>query len=222
MSIQIVVGFTTEGSTDVRFLESVIQRTFEYVAYECTGQVEVLPIQYIEKQEGSFVELVKDCARQAENRGLMVLCIHSDADDSTDANTFTNKIDPAFSEVTHMKSELFCNNLVAIVPIRMTEAWMLSDTELFKSEIGTSKSNLELCIDKSPETYKDPKQTIEDAIRIARQDLTKRRRHDLVIADLYSPIGQKVPLDRLDVLASFQKFKQAVKDAYKKLNYLHD
>ena len=31
MSQQIIIGFTTEGSTDVRFLESIIQRTKEAV-----------------------------------------------------------------------------------------------------------------------------------------------------------------------------------------------
>ena len=56
MSRQIIIGLTTEGSTDVRFLESVIQRSFEYVAFECRGQIEVLPVQYIEKETGEFVE----------------------------------------------------------------------------------------------------------------------------------------------------------------------
>ena len=75
MSRQVFIGFTTEGPTDFRFLESVIQRSFENVAFECSGQVEVLPVQYIEKQSGNFVEVVKDYARQADSLGVMVpLC----------------------------------------------------------------------------------------------------------------------------------------------------
>jgi len=35
MSKQVIIGFTTEGKTDVQFLESVIQRSFEDVAFEC-------------------------------------------------------------------------------------------------------------------------------------------------------------------------------------------
>lgn len=222
MSIQIIIGFTTEGSTDVRLLENIIQRTFEYVAFECIGQVEVLPVQYIEKQNGDFVELVKDYARQAEERGVMVLCVHTDADDTTDTSTFNNKINPAFTAVNDIQVEPLCKNLVAIVPVRMTESWMLSDKELLRAEIGTSKGNEDLGIDRRPEVYNNPKQTIEDAIRIARQNLTKRRRHELTIAELYSPIGQKVALSTLERLPSYQKFKEAVRGAYIKMNYLYD
>lgn len=37
---QVFVGFTTEGTTDVRFLEKIIERSFEEIAYECQGDVE--------------------------------------------------------------------------------------------------------------------------------------------------------------------------------------
>jgi len=220
MNRQVIVGFTTEGPTDVRFLESVIQRTVEEVAFECSGLVEVLPIQYIEKQNGNFVELVKNCARQAESLGVMVLCVHVDADARTDADTFDRKIDPAFTAINNLPREHVCKNLVAIVPVQMTEAWMLSDKDLLKEEIGTSKSNLELGIHKLPETYAAPKQAIEAAIRIARQDLTRRRRRKLTIGELYLPIGQRVSLNKLEKLSSYQKFKEAVRSAFQKLGYL--
>lgn len=220
MSTQIIIGFATEGTTDIRFLESVIQRTFENVAFECRGQVEVLPVQCMKKQNGEFIEIVKKYSKCAEANGIMVLCIHSDADDITDVNTFNNKLIPAFTAVVDMDEAGICKNLVAIVPIRMTEAWMLSDKELLKAELGTSKSDAELGIDRHPETYCNPKQTIEDAIRIARQNLAKRRRHELSIGELYSPIGQKVPLDRLETLPSYQKFKEGAREAFRNMNLL--
>ncbi len=195
MSKQIIIGFTSEGPTDVRFLESIIQRSFEDVAIECEGQVEVLPVQCIEKQGGDFVTAVKFYAQQAEKRGIMVLCVHIDADDTNDIKMFKDKIKPAFTAVDDVQGEHLCKNLVAIVPVQMTEAWMLSDKELLKAEIGTRKSNVELGINRLPEVYADPKQAIKAAIRIARQDLTKRRRRDLTMAELYSPIGQKISLN---------------------------
>lgn len=189
MSKQVIIGFTTEGRTDVQFLESVIQRSFEDIAFECTGQVEVLPVQYVEKQGGdNFVEVIKNCALHAEKLGIMVLCVHADADASTDTATFNYKINPAFTAVNHIEGEHICKNLVAIVPIQMTEAWMLSDKDLLKAEIGTNQSDAELDIDKAPELYANPKQVIETAIRIARQDLSRRRRHELTIAELYLPL----------------------------------
>ena len=218
---QIIVALTTEGTTDSRFLESIIQRSFENAAFDCAGQIEVLPVQYIEKQSGDFIEVVKLNAQLAGNSGVMVLCIHSDADDATDTNTFTDKINPAFTAVMDMQGKHICKSLVAIVPVHMTEAWMLSDTELLKAEIGTDKSDQEVGIDGSPEVYSDPKDIIEAVIRIARQDLTKRRRRDLTIGELYAPIGQKVSLDALENLPSYRKFREAVRDVLKNLNYLH-
>jgi len=82
VSRQVSIGFTTEGPTDFRFLESVIQRSFEDVAFECSGQVEVLPVQYIEKQNGNFVDVVKNYAQEAERLGVMVLCVHADANET--------------------------------------------------------------------------------------------------------------------------------------------
>ncbi len=222
MTRQIIIGFTTEGITDNRFLLSIIQRSFEDVALECTGTIEVLPVQFIEKQSGAFVEVVKDYAKRADEIGIMVLCVHADADSRTDAATFTNKINPAFDAVRNLPGNDHCRNLVALVPVQMTEAWMLADKELLKTEIGTHKNDSSLGIARAPEDYADPKTTIESAIRIARQALTRRRRHDLTIADLYSPIGQKVSLNTLGSLQSYQKFKEAIRSAFSLLNYLQD
>ncbi len=222
MSKQIIIGLTTEGSTDVRFLESIIQRSFENVAFECRGQVEVLPVQNIEKESGEFVEAVIKCARKADERGIMVLCVHADADDRTDSDTFNFKINPAITAIQALLEESVCKNLVAVVPVQMIEAWMLSDKELLKAEIGTDKSYIELGIDRLPEVYDDPKHAMESAIRIGRQKLSRRRRHQLTISELYAPIGQKIALNALENLPSYQKFKGAVRSAFVKLNYLQE
>jgi hypothetical protein len=217
---QVIIGFTSEGSTDVRFLESVIQRSFEEIAFECSGQIEILPVQFIEKRGDSFIQMVEDCARHAEELGVMILCVHTDADSPTDRERFNTKINPSFLAVSKLENEPVCKNLVAIVPVRMTEAWMLSDTKLLRDEIGTTKRDNELGIHKFPESYADPKKAIEDAIRTARQGFAKRRRRNLTIAELYLPIGQKLDLDKLDLLPSYRRFKEAIRDAFRKLNYL--
>jgi hypothetical protein len=103
----------------------------------------------------------------------------------------------------------------------MTEAWMLADKELLKSEIGTDKSNSDLGIHREPETIADPKDTIKNAIRIAKENSTKRkRRKDLNISDLYQIIGQKLALSKLDGISSYQEFKNNLRDAFKQLNLL--
>jgi hypothetical protein len=221
MNRQVIIGFVTEGPTDERFLGSLVQRTFEEVAFECSGLIEVLPVRLLEKQRGKFVDVVQKYAHKAHSMGIGVLCVRTDADDRTDQNTFSNKINPAFRAVADLKEEGVCRNLVAIVPVQMTEAWLLSDTELLKAEIGTDLSEQELGIAGDPEGYNDPKETIRAAIRKSRKDAGKRRRQKMNIGELYLPIGQKVPLGRLERLASYRKFKDAVRNAYKKLNYLY-
>ncbi len=220
MTKQLIVGFCAEGSTDERFLTSIIQRTFEEVAFECTGQIDILPVQFLEKEIGPFNELVQNYATKALALGVMVLCIHTDADAATDDDCFRNKINPAFEIITNLTEENICKNLVAIVPIQMTESWMLAEKELLKKEIGTTKTDIDLGIHRDPESIANPKQVIETAISIMEQDLTKKRRRQLKIGQLYLPIGQKIQLQNLESLTSYNRFKSSVKDAFRKLNYL--
>ena len=97
---------------------------------------------------------------------------------------------------------------------------MLSDKELLKKEISTNKDDKELRMNKPPEDYSNPKQVIENAIRIARRDLPRRRRHDLKIGELYQPLGHQIALSALSHLSSCARFKEAVKDAFRKLSYI--
>lgn len=218
---QLIVGFTTEGKTDERFLRSVILHSFEDVAFECASPVEILPVQYLERRDEDFIEVVKCYAEEADKSGVMVLCIHADADAPTDAQTIAHKIAPAFAAVQNIIDRPVCKNLAAIVPVQMMEAWMLGDKNLLKAEIGTNQSDAELGLHKNPEAYSHPKQIIEDAIRIARKGVAKRRRRDLTISELYSPIGQKIALAELEKLPSYRKFKEEVKRAFRKLNYFN-
>ena len=40
MARQLFIGLITEGPTDVRFLQSVVERTFIDVAFECENDLE--------------------------------------------------------------------------------------------------------------------------------------------------------------------------------------
>ena len=64
MTPQLIIGFVTEGSTDYRFLESIIQRTFEDVAFDCDGEIEILPVQYFEKSGLKNAALITSTASQ--------------------------------------------------------------------------------------------------------------------------------------------------------------
>ena len=224
MANLIVAGLFTEGSTDIRFLESVVRKTLEDVAFDCQGQIEteVKAIE-INKTGLGFVDQVLEASRKGLNDyGIMLLCVHTDADYSTDWKVMESKIIPSIKSLNEKNEIEFCKILVSVIPIYMTEAWMLADKELLKSEIGTQRTNIELGIHPTPESIANPKETIINAIRIVQSDLTRRQRNrGLNISELYQIIGQKIELNQLENLDSYRKFKESLKSAFKELGFLH-
>lgn len=95
------------------------------------------------------------------------------------------------------------------------------DKELLKKQIGTNKSDVDLGIHRNPERIANPKEVIIEAIRIARQGFTKKRRRKLNISDLYLPIGQAIDMQKLEVLPSYQLFEENIRSAFRELNLLH-
>lgn len=216
----ITIAYTTEGSTDKRFLESIIKKTFEEVALKCDTSIEVYEPVYIKSvKTGTFINDVELLLKEASKIGSNVVCFHADADDKDDRNVLQYKIEPIISLVENLGSDS-CKNIVSIVPIRMSEAWMLADKKLLKEEIGTNKSDIELNINKYPEAIADPKEVIIEALRIAQDHLPKRRNR-ITISDLYQPIGQKISINELENLSSFTRFRSSVELAFITLNYLH-
>jgi hypothetical protein len=221
-SPQIFVGLYREGTTDRRFFKSVIQRTFQAVSFECKKEVNIMDVVDIEVTKApSFVDdVVAASHKGTHDFGISVLCIHTDADKQTDTYAFNNKINPALRRIETEPDEI-CKIIVPIVPVRMTEAWMLADKDLLKSRIGTKKSDRELGFDKQPEQIMDPKKVINDAIRTAYQERSRRHRNDSDISALYHQIGESVSLDVLRQLPSFRKFEDHVRNAFRELKYLN-
>ena len=219
---QLIIGLYTEGATDIRFLKSIVKRTFADICRnECPKELEILNVQNIDIKKSIFSDNIINASRKGvDDFGVMILCVHTDADDKTDTNAYLNKITPALNALENCNEDV-CKNIVFIVPIQMTESWMLADKDLFKRMIGTNKNDNELGVYKAPEEYTNPKETISIAIRIANQERTKRRRKDLSISDLYLQIGQSIPIDKLATVPSYSKFQENIREVLRKLNYLH-
>lgn len=224
MSNFILAGLFTEGTTDIRFLESVVKTTLENLAIECSGYIETeLEIIKIEKTGLSFNQQVLKAAEKAKNDfEILILFIHIDSDNRDDSLVFKSKIIPAIELINQQEDDAVCKKIVAIVPIQMTESWMLADKELLKSEIGIEGSDLELGIHRNPEEIANPKAVIENIIRISKESQVKRKRNKgLLIADLYQIIGQKTDVSQLEKLASYMKFKNSLTEKLKELNFYH-
>lgn len=225
MSNFILAGLFTEGTTDFRFLESIVKKTLDEVAFECSGEIETeLEIININKTGLNFNQQVFEASRKASNDfSILILFVHTDADAISDETIFRTKIIPAKSFIEEQEDDLVCKNIVAIVPIQMTESWMLADKELLKSEIGIEGEDVDLGLHRNPEGIGNPKVVIENIIRLSKENQTKRKRNrGLDISDLYQIIGQKIELSELEKLTSYNKFKSSLRDMFKELNFLHD
>jgi hypothetical protein len=215
----ITVGYIVEGPTDKRFLEAIIKKTVEEIAFDCDGQIDVYDPVFLEVKKDNFISLALAAAHAAFNNGIFILCIHTDSDHHNDNVALENKIGPALKAIEACEEPL-CKIVVPIIPITMSESWMLADKELFKNEIGTTLSNETLNLNRDPESIADPKGLIEEILRIAQEHLPQRR-FKLTIGELYQPMGQKLKIQKLNRLTSFQKFKSNLENAFKELNYLH-
>jgi hypothetical protein len=223
MTRQLFIGLYTEGTTDNRFLESVVKRAFEETAFESLDDFEIyLEHIYLKEPGLSYTERVIRAAQSGIDQfGITILCLHRDADGEDDSNVFQHSINPALDELSKKNEKDYCKTTAIVVPVRMIESWLLADKELFKKEIGTEKTDSTLGISRHPESIANPKEVIKEAIRIVRQDMAQRRRKDLTIKDIYMPLGQKISVDKLNNLSSYRKFRESVKAAFRLLNYLN-
>ena len=223
MSNFILAGLFTEGSTDVRFLSSVVERVLEQVAFDCTGDIETkVEIINIDKSRKDFNQQVLEASKVASDKfGILLLFVHTDSDSVNDDLIFQSKIIPA-QTLLRDQDDSYCKDIVAIVPIQMTESWMIADKKLLKEEIGIEKSDTELNIHLNPELISSPKSVIESIIRLSKEDETKRKRNKgLNIADLYQIIGQKIELTELEKLPSYLKFRNSLIEKLRELNFYH-
>jgi hypothetical protein len=192
----LVIGLYTEGETDQRFLLNLIPRTLEQIIEERNGTLDIFPLFPIKvPKTGNRANEIKMAAQSAE--GYTILIVHSDADDETRA--FKERINPGFERVKNADEPL-CKTLVAIIPVQMTEAWLLADKETLKEELSTDKTFSELGLTfplKKIEKIADPKSKIHDIMRIAFKNYPVQRKR-INIGSLYSPLGLKTVTDFID------------------------
>lgn len=222
MPIQLYIGLTVEGTTDSRFLKEIIENVFEETAFECSTDVQIEDVRTVDVAKTTFVETMCNASYKAANDyGISILCIHADADDRTIESVTLNKFNPLMVALENEADERFCKNIVPIIPIQMTEAWMLADKELLKTKIDARNiADIDLGIHRTPESYADPKDAINNAIRISQARRAKRRRNELTINDLYEAMGQSISLNDLRSIPSFCVFEDNVKSAFRTLGYI--
>jgi hypothetical protein len=218
---QLFVGIIAEGNTDYRFFKPIIEKTLTNIAYYCRCQIDI-DLKAINCEKGnSFNDYVLNASKKgSQEYGISILIVHTDADDLSSSNAYKNKINPAKALIENQPENTHCKKIVALVPIRETESWMLADKDAFIKSIGTKKNINELNISGNPETFTNPKERIEDAIRIGRENMPRKLRNNLKISDLYSYLGQAIQIDSLRTYNSFIDFENNIKNVFEELYLL--
>lgn len=220
MSYQLFVGYTFEGTTDKSFFKSIIERTISDILC-CYGNKDVeIKLIPFNKDGDKFVEQsINSIKKGFIENSTDIFFIHSDADDSTNSVVMNSKFNPLFEKITEFDELKECA-IVPIIPIYMTESWMLADFDLFKKEIITNKTKSQLNLSGNSEQFSNPKLRIVEALRVTNNELPKKRRKDLSISDLYQIIGQKIEIRKLLTLESYKEFYINSFAVLKKLNLI--
>lgn len=224
MAYQVIVALTTEGSTDIRFLENIVQQAFEHVSFECTKDIEIIyqTLTTTKVGQGSFANYVVEAAKEAAECGATTVAIHSDADKNTYDERLNYNFVPARNAVASQDSKSICKQITPVIPVRMIEAWMLADKEQFRIEVGTTLSYHDLGIDGDPEQMADPKNKISLAIKKANERAThKKPVRDIDISDLYEILGQSLDVEKLIAMDSYCRFLDEIRALYRTLGLLH-
>jgi hypothetical protein len=209
--LTLVLALYPEGATDAKFLPVVIQRTAEMViAARSRSVVDVLEpfVIPVDSDKKSRAERILAAAQQTQ--GYHGLIVHADADSATRERALQERIQPG-------KDLVLANGLdhclIPLIPVRMTEAWMLADPQALLDVIGTNMSVTDLGLPAQSrllESDTTPKRTLERVVQVA---VGQRRRRRIKLADLYAPLAQRINLEYLNELPAFQKFVQDLSDA---------
>lgn len=221
MSYQLFLAYTTEGSTDIRFLSKILERTITDILFLYGNKDTEIILKSYPKDGDNFVDQMINVFNNCfiENSSE-ILFIHADADDISPDKTIEFKFNPLRNKLNGI-DVLKDFNFIEIIPVHMTESWMLADLDLFRNEIKTIKSKSQLNLSGNPETFTDPKKRINDALNIVNSELPKKRRGDLKINDLYQIIGQKLEIRQLLKLKSYETFYSNTFEILKKIHLIN-
>ena len=221
---QLIMALFVEGATDARFLDVIAERTaLQILTSRSHTVVEVLPIQRLHPSGGEQAQRILAAARDAS--GYHLLLVHADADAHSPEATWTERIMPGFVLVQEAakRNEDVCDRCVAIIPVQMTEAWFLADSDSLLQIIGTQESAENLGLrhtGRNIESIADPKVYVNNILTNARRTMPRSRRKYVQLGSLYEPLARRISLERLKLLPSFLRFHADLAQSLAKLGLI--
>jgi hypothetical protein len=196
-----------EGPTDEYFLSALLERLCNEICTERgTEIVEVSPVLSLAHpraiNEQPRHERILACVREAA-AAWNLLFIHADGGGDEDA-AYEERVRPAMNRVMQM----FPNHrVVAVIPLRETEAWGICDGDALRDVFGTTLSDKDLGVPHRPqlaESVPDPKRLLQDTFSRTHPTVRRLRRG---VSPLLGALGQRVSLEKLRRLSAFQRLE---------------
>ena len=137
-------ALVSEGVTDERFLPPLLARMLQEICAEFEDSVEVADVRVLREKRGPRrIDEVLDLVDR--NRGsFLVVFFHHDRG-AREGRTETEWLGP-LRAAWGPRSE----RLIAVVPVRETEAWMLADGNALRRTLGVRWSDQELGVPSHP------------------------------------------------------------------------
>lgn len=207
-----------EGPTDVEFLCPLLGRLCAELLMESGVPVElsdVLPLLDLPEHRALPRDhRILEAARAADG-AWMLLFIHADADGDARA-AVAERVEPARQLIRRAFDDR--QPTVAVVPVRMTEAWILSDADALRKGLGTSLSDADLgladVIAHGPESVTKPKAVLQQVFNRARP-----QRRAASIGPYLGRIGACTSLQKLRRLDAFRSMEADLRHAVSQLGF---
>lgn len=188
MTRQLTYSVVADGGTD-RLLVPIIQ----WAVHQLDPDVEILEPQF-RKRSGSISKFL-----QTYDSEVMLIFLHRDSENQT------------FHERLQEFESIDASNVVPVIPVRMSEAWIIFNAEAIAQAAGYPQSLVSTPKLSEIESISDPKSRLDDLIVQAAGNPTGRTRKRLKQSmgkrrvAVSSYISDFSPLKQLHAFQAFQK-----------------
>ncbi|MFG2045892.1 DUF4276 family protein [Micromonospora sp. NPDC048935] len=200
-------ALVSEGVTDDQFLPRLLARALtEICLTEFEDAVEVADVQPLRDRRGPCS--IADVIGLVEQNPASFSLIFFHHDQGANAERTDAEWLRPLREVWGERAE----QLVTVVPVRETEAWLLADGDALRGALGVRWTDAEMGLPAQPrlvERVADPKSVLNGVMQRVSRSTT----------DHYGQLGELVSLARLQAVPAYQRWWADTRDALIRLGY---
>ncbi|WP_089156902.1 DUF4276 family protein [Micromonospora sp. NBS 11-29] len=202
-------ALVSEGVTDDQFLPRLLVRALtEICQSEFEDAVEVADVQPLRERKGpcSVADVISLVEQNPASFSLVFF--HHDQGASAE------RVDVEWLQPLRSLWGDRAEQLVAVVPVRETEAWLLADGDALRSALGVRWTDAEMGLPVQPrrvERIADPKKALNDIMARVSRSTT----------DHFGQLGELVSLAKLEDVPAYRQWWSETCNALTRLGYRH-